>query len=85
MPPRIALLNELQIQGDAHAVHENDALVEELLVGDFRVDELLESFARANELDGFGSLFRRWGKFVQHGKIKELKFHVGGNPLGYVL
>ena len=37
-PP--SLFNELQVQGDAHAVDKHDALIEQLLVGDFRVDEL---------------------------------------------
>ena len=52
---RLPLLNELQVQGDTHTVHEDYALIKQLLVGDFGVDELLEGATRANEFDRFGS------------------------------
>jgi hypothetical protein len=37
----VLLLNELQIQGDAHTVDEYDALVQKLLVRNLGIDELL--------------------------------------------
>jgi hypothetical protein len=59
-------LNQLKIQGDAYAVDEHDALIQQLLVGDLRVNELPEGLARADELDGLGSLFGRGRELVQH-------------------
>lgn len=87
-PPRLGavctLLHELQIQRDPDTVDEDDALVEELLVGDFRVDELLESVTRADEFDGFGGFFCGGRELVQHGKIEELKLDVRRNSFGDV-
>jgi hypothetical protein len=40
----------LQVQGDAHTVDEDDALVEELLVRNLGVYELFEGGSRAREL-----------------------------------
>ena len=81
---QLPLLNELQVQGDAHTVDEDYALIEELLVGDFGVDELLEGGTRANEFDRFGGALGAGGEFVQNGKVEELEFHVGRNPVGQV-
>src|SRR5215471_12034819 len=78
------LLNKLQIQGDAYAVDKDYALIEQLLIGDFRVDELPEGIARADELDSLGSFLRCRRKFVQDREIKELKLDIGGNPTGNV-
>src|SRR5215468_6722150 len=89
MRPRFSVigslsLNQLKIQGDAYAVDEHDALIQQLLVGDLRVDELPEGLARTDELDGLGSLFGHGRELVQHGKIEQLKFHIRGNALGKV-
>src|SRR6184192_3906728 len=63
------LFDQLQVEGNAHAVDEHDALVEQLLVGDFRIDEFLKLGARADELDGFGGFLGRRRKLVKHGKV----------------
>lgn len=52
-----SLLNELQVKRDAHSIDQDDALVQELLVGNLGVDELFESSARANEFNRFGCAF----------------------------
>jgi hypothetical protein len=78
----VSLLNKLQVQGDAHAIDEDDALIEKLLVRDFGVHELLDGGARTNEFDGFGSPFGAGREFVEDGKVEELEFHVRGNPVG---
>jgi hypothetical protein len=59
-------------------------LVEQLLVGDFRVDESFKGAARADEPEGFGSFPCARRKLAQQGEIKELEFAVRGNPLGGV-
>src|SRR5205823_8731666 len=69
----VGLLDQLQVEGDAHTVDEHHALVE----------QLLEGLARADEFDSFRSFLRR-RKLVQHRKIKKLKFHIRRNPLGNV-
>ncbi len=79
---QVSLLNELQVQGDAHAIDEDDALIKKLLVRDFGVHELLDRGARTNEFDGFGSAFGAGREFVEDGKVEELEFHVRGNPVG---
>src|SRR6266581_8853812 len=76
------LLNKLQVQGDSHAIDEDDALIQKLLVRDFGVHELLDGGARTNEFDGFGSPFGAGREFVEDGKVEELEFHVWGNPVG---
>ena len=78
-------LHKLEIEGDAHAVDEHNALIKQLLVGDFGVDELFESGARANKFDGLGSLFGRRRKLIQDGKIKKLELDVWRNSLGEIL
>jgi hypothetical protein len=45
-----ALLDELKVEGNADAVDEDEALVEELLVRDFGVDELLEGGGEMNSM-----------------------------------
>src|SRR5207253_9508125 len=70
------LFDQLQVEGNAHAVDEHDALVEQLLVGDFRIDEFLKLGARADELDGFGGFLGRRRKLVKHGKVEQLELHI---------
>src|SRR6266700_5653004 len=76
---KMPLFHELEVQGAANAVDEDDALIQELLVCDLGVHELFESGSRANEFDGFGSAFRAGRKFIQDGKVEELKFQIRRN------
>jgi len=71
----------LQVERDAHAIDQHDALIEQLLVGDFCVDELLEGLARADELDRLRCFLGCRRKFVQHREIEKLKRHIRGNAL----
>src|SRR2546429_7753004 len=79
--PISELFDQLQVEGNAHAVDEHDALVEQLLVGDFRIDEFLKLGARADELDGFGGFLGRRRKLVKHGKVEQLELHIRRNAL----
>src|SRR6059058_3295677 len=54
----VGLLDQLQVEGDAHTVDEHHALVEQLLVGDLRIDKLLEGLARADEFASFRNSIR---------------------------
>ena len=40
--PRNALLHLLQVEGDANAVHQNGALIDQILIGDFSLNELAQ-------------------------------------------
>src|SRR5271169_2913300 len=51
-------LYPLQIQGDPHAIHQNRALINQILVGNIRFNEPAEGFQRADE---FERLRRRLG------------------------
>lgn len=79
------LFNKFEVEGDAHSVDQDNALIEQLLVGDFRIDELSQSFTRANEFDGLGGFSCRGREFVEHGKIEKLKFDVRRNAVGNIL
>jgi len=78
---QVLLLNEFQVQGDAHTVDDDDALIKELLVSDFQVHELFECASWANEFNRLGSTLRARRKFVQDGKVKKLEFDVRRNPI----
>ena len=58
----MVLLDQLQVESDAHAVDEDDALIEKLLIGDLGVHELTKSGARADEFDCFRSAFCPWSQ-----------------------
>ena len=74
----------MQVQGDAHAVDKDDALIQELLVRNLSVHELFESGSQANKLNRLGSAFVAGRELVEDRKIKELEFYVRGNPVGQV-
>ncbi len=72
----MVLLDQLQVESDAHAVDEDDALIKKLLIGDLGIHELTKSGARADEFDCFRSAFCPWSQLVQNRKVKELELQI---------
>jgi hypothetical protein len=70
------LLHQLEVQGDADAVNEDDALIQKLLVRNLGVHELFEGGSRANEFNRLGSALRAGRELIQNGKVEELKFGI---------
>lgn len=53
------LLDELEIQSDAHAVDEDDALICQVLAGDFVADEGIDGLHGTDEFYRFGGILLR--------------------------
>src|SRR6516165_9895754 len=83
-PPRAKLFNDLQVQSDADTINEDDALIEQLLIRDFSVNELLHRRPGADKLDCFGTLSRAGGQSTNHREIVQLEFHIRGNSPGEI-
>lgn len=64
------LFDKLKGERDAHSVHQHDALIDQLLVGDFGIHELKKCGTRADKLHGFRCAFGTRSKLVQKRKIK---------------
>ena len=67
---KFGLFHQLQIERDAHSVHQNHALIDQLLVGDFVIRKLPQRLSRADEFDGLGRTLRPRSKLVQHSEIE---------------
>ena len=78
---RARLFHQLQIEGDAHAIDQDDALIDQLLVGDFRVHELPKKFQRADKLQRLRRGVRFGRQLVQQRYIQSLALRVSGEFL----
>lgn len=81
----MASFDQLQVEGDAHAIDQDNALIQKLLIGDLGVYELAKSSTRADKFYGLGGPFGPRGQFVQNGKIKKLKFEIRWDFLRKIL